>query len=162
MQALLDEIADPGGLNAPASARAVKLLLSKMFNFALPREFAFDFNPVLGPLSLLITSGPIFETRPQSCRNLERDDHVPSQRRPLYRSTGQTGRPAAGGVRFTRSRMTRRRAGSMRHERARARSRRACRRADRALCRATFVSVVEAADVRNREDRPILGRANRP
>jgi len=48
VQALLDEIADPGGRNAPASARAVKLLLSKMFNFALPREFAVDFNPVQG------------------------------------------------------------------------------------------------------------------
>jgi hypothetical protein len=46
--ALLDEIADPGGPNAPASARAVKLLLSKMFDFALPRECSVDFNPVLG------------------------------------------------------------------------------------------------------------------
>jgi hypothetical protein len=35
VQALLDEIADPEGRNAPASARAANLLLSKMFNFAL-------------------------------------------------------------------------------------------------------------------------------
>jgi hypothetical protein len=36
--ALLDTIADPEGRNAPASARAVTLLLSKMFHFALPRD----------------------------------------------------------------------------------------------------------------------------
>ena len=36
VQALLDRIADPDGRNAPASARSLKLLLSKMFNFALP------------------------------------------------------------------------------------------------------------------------------
>jgi hypothetical protein len=41
---LLDEIADPGGRNAPASARAVNLPLSKMFNFALPREVAVTSN----------------------------------------------------------------------------------------------------------------------
>ena len=48
MQALLDEIADPGGRNAPASARAINLLLSKMFNLVFSREFAVDLNPVLG------------------------------------------------------------------------------------------------------------------
>ncbi len=40
VQALLDEIADPEGRNAPASARAANLLLSKTFKVALPREFA--------------------------------------------------------------------------------------------------------------------------
>jgi integrase len=48
VQALLDQIADPQGRNAPASARATKLLLSTMFNFALPRDFGIDFNPVVG------------------------------------------------------------------------------------------------------------------
>lgn len=48
VQALLDTIADPAGRNAPASARAVKMLLSKMFNFALRRDFSIDFNPVTG------------------------------------------------------------------------------------------------------------------
>lgn len=48
VQALLDQIADPQGRNAPGSARTTKLLLSKMFNFALPRDFGIDFNPVIG------------------------------------------------------------------------------------------------------------------
>ena len=48
VQALLDQIADPQGRNAPASARATKLLLSTMFNFALPRDFGIDFNPIVG------------------------------------------------------------------------------------------------------------------
>jgi integrase len=48
IQTLLDTIADPQGRNAPASALAVKRLLSKMFNFALPRDFGIDFNPAVG------------------------------------------------------------------------------------------------------------------
>ena len=48
VQALLDTMADPAGRNTPASAREVKILLSKMFNFALPRDFGVDFNPVAG------------------------------------------------------------------------------------------------------------------
>lgn len=48
VQGLLDQIADPQGRNAPCSARAAKVLLSKMFNFALPRDFGIEFNPVVG------------------------------------------------------------------------------------------------------------------
>lgn len=46
--ALLDEIADPKGRNAPQSAVHVRRLLSKMFNFALSREYGIEYNPVQG------------------------------------------------------------------------------------------------------------------
>jgi integrase len=46
--ALLDTIADPAGRNAPSSAVHVRRLLSKMFNFALARNYGLAYNPVQG------------------------------------------------------------------------------------------------------------------
>ena len=46
--ALLDAIADPAGRNAPSSAVHVRRLLSKMFNFALARNYGLEYNPVQG------------------------------------------------------------------------------------------------------------------
>jgi integrase len=46
--ALLDDIADPKGRNAPQSAVHVRRLLSKMFNFALARDYGIEYNPVQG------------------------------------------------------------------------------------------------------------------
>jgi integrase len=46
--ALLDNIADPDGRNAPQSAVHVRRLLSKMFNFALARDYGIEYNPVHG------------------------------------------------------------------------------------------------------------------
>jgi integrase len=46
--ALLDTIADPMGRNAPQSAVHVRRLLSKMFNFALARNYGIEYNPVQG------------------------------------------------------------------------------------------------------------------
>jgi integrase len=46
--ALLDGIADPSGRNAPQSAVHVRRLLSKMFNFALSRDYRIEYNPVQG------------------------------------------------------------------------------------------------------------------
>ncbi len=46
--ALLDRIADPEGRNAPQSAVHVRRLLSKMFNFALARDYGIEYNPVQG------------------------------------------------------------------------------------------------------------------
>jgi integrase len=46
--ALLDDIADPNGRNAPQSAVHVRRLLSKMFNFALARDYGIEYNPVQG------------------------------------------------------------------------------------------------------------------
>jgi len=46
--ALLDGIADPDGRNAPQSAVHVRRLLSKMFNFALSRDYGIEYNPVQG------------------------------------------------------------------------------------------------------------------
>jgi integrase len=46
--ALLDPIADPDGRNAPQSAVHVRRLLSKMFNFALARDYGIEYNPVQG------------------------------------------------------------------------------------------------------------------
>jgi integrase len=43
---LLDTIADPTGRNAPQSAVHVRRLLSKMFNFALARDYGIEYNPV--------------------------------------------------------------------------------------------------------------------
>jgi hypothetical protein len=45
---LLDTIADPSGRNAPQSAVHVRRLLSKMFNFALARDYGIEYNPVQG------------------------------------------------------------------------------------------------------------------
>jgi integrase len=45
---LLDTIADPAGRNAPHSAVHVRRLLSKMFNFALARNYGLEYNPVQG------------------------------------------------------------------------------------------------------------------
>jgi len=46
--ALLDNIANPDGRNAPQSAIHVRRLLSKMFNFALARDYGIEYNPVQG------------------------------------------------------------------------------------------------------------------
>src|SRR5580765_45954 len=46
--ALLDAIANPEGRNAPQSAVHVRRLLSKMFNFALSRDYGIEYNPVQG------------------------------------------------------------------------------------------------------------------
>jgi integrase len=46
--ALLDEIVNPDSRNAPQSAVHVRRLLSKMFNFALARDYGLDYNPVQG------------------------------------------------------------------------------------------------------------------
>lgn len=46
--ALLDGIADPSRRNAPQSAVHVRRLLSKMFNFALARDYGIEYNPVQG------------------------------------------------------------------------------------------------------------------
>ena len=46
--ALLDTIADWAGRNAPSSAVHVRRLLSKMFNFALARNYGLAYNPVQG------------------------------------------------------------------------------------------------------------------
>jgi integrase len=51
-QRLLDKVANPAGRNARSSARSIKLLLSKMFNFALPRDYGIEFNPVQGVQTL--------------------------------------------------------------------------------------------------------------
>jgi len=45
---LLDAIADPNGRDAPQSAVHVRRLLSKMFNFALSRDYGIEYNPVQG------------------------------------------------------------------------------------------------------------------
>jgi integrase len=46
IQRLLDPIRDPEGRNAPGSVLPVRRLLSKMFNFALPRDYGIEYNPV--------------------------------------------------------------------------------------------------------------------
>jgi integrase len=46
IQQLLDPIRDPNGRNAPGSVLPVRRLLSKMFNFALPRDYGIEYNPV--------------------------------------------------------------------------------------------------------------------
>ena len=46
IQRLLDPIRDPNGRNAPCSVLPVRRLLSKMFNFALPRDYGIEYDPV--------------------------------------------------------------------------------------------------------------------
>jgi hypothetical protein len=52
IQALIGGIVNPDGNNASQSARVVKLLLSKMFNFSLLRDYDIEFNPVQGTEAL--------------------------------------------------------------------------------------------------------------
>jgi hypothetical protein len=48
VQRLIDHVADPNGRNAPQAAVNLRRMLSRMFSWALARDFAIEYSPVQG------------------------------------------------------------------------------------------------------------------